>query len=47
MVVRYSRLAPEHQAPAVDRLVKARKGHQIGHRGLCGESDQRRKIASN
>ena len=34
MVMRYSQLAPEHQASAFDRLVKARdkRDNQIGHR---------------
>lgn len=41
MVMRYSHLAPEHQASAVDRLVKAEKGkgHQIGHQPFTGKED--------
>jgi integrase len=36
MVMRYSHLAPEHQASAVDRLVsfQKRKGHQNGHQSV-------------
>ena len=40
MVMRYSHLAPEHQASAVDRLVsfRKRKGHQNEHRSNLQET---------
>jgi len=40
MVMRYSHLAPEHQASAVDRLVNFRgqNGHQNGHQGVRREN---------
>ncbi|MBS1801346.1 MAG: tyrosine-type recombinase/integrase [Acidobacteria bacterium] len=49
MVMRYSHLAPEHQASAVDRLVKARK--QRDTKSDTGDSAakamKRRKIANS
>jgi hypothetical protein len=49
MVMRYSHLAPEHQASAVDRLVKARS--QRDTKSDTGDSAakamKRKKIASN
>lgn len=42
MVMRYSHLAPEHQASAVDKLVKFRghNGHQNGHRSVRDKMTQ-------
>ena len=42
MVMRYSHLAPEHQASAVDRLVNFRgqNGHQNGHQGVRRENSE-------
>jgi len=42
MVMRYSHLAPEHQASAVDRLVgfRGHNGHQNGHQNLPRKSTQ-------
>lgn len=42
MVMRYSRFTPQHQASAVDRLVKAgdRRDTNSDTERFCGENDQ-------
>jgi site-specific recombinase XerD len=49
MVMRYSHLAPEHQASAVDRLVKVekRRDTKSDTRGSEAKAIKRNKIASN
>ena len=49
MVIRYSHLAPEHQASAVDRLVKARnkRDTQSDTGGSAAKAMKRSKVASS
>jgi hypothetical protein len=49
MVMRYSHLAPEHQASAVDRLVKARnkRDTQSDTGGSAAKAMKRGKVASS
>ncbi len=49
MVMRYYHLAPEHQASAVNRLVKLgnRRDTKADTRGSAAKAIQRRKVASS